>query len=376
LFEFFARLRLIRHDLILLKHTFLGVVGTGLDRIVFLIGAVLISSVAINNFSRALMVTSDLPAGFLCIVGGVVGAALFLFCYNRLKYFNAESNLAEDTFGVYCKYAYIFAIALAFTILASPLLFLIIKLVTLSNIFFEIMIYFLFIPFGYYFCNLIKNIYVFSLNKYESRSRDSRIFIPRTGTSEENFYRLSKLMLIQKVPFAKSAGGAVAGLFLMGFIGVVILNISITGMDHRAIFLFPVLYLFITNLILTRVDYSMIRFTSAFGNSLAKDIFSHLMSITVYFGILLILVLILAIDFQVLYFFGIFIIFLGIGAVATVRICYYRTTSRSKADFFLQLDVASAAIIALALPPAAVVFLIIRWGIVLRRANASTWLLD
>jgi hypothetical protein len=376
LFESYAQLRLIRHDLLIVRNAVVGIVGVGWGRGVFLISVAFIFSIGFSSFTRALKSDFALPAETLVLLGFAIGIATFLYSHRRLSFFRTDSNLAGSAFTTRENFTLRIAIGLTLTLFAAPLIIFVIIRFDAINRFGVVILYFTSAFLGHAIGSFTIRQCSARLKKWHIRTRPMLSSLPRTGCDKRRILRLARLVFVQKIPFARSLGSAIIGLIVTTIVGSCLLCLVLIKPDWHSFLPLPILFLLIILGIISRLDYSVIRFTSAMGNSIILDIITHLLPISLYFVILTTSLSIAANHLLAKSWYVILILWSVSNLILAVRICQYRLMSKARADAILQFDIVCAAMLCLAIIPAGIAFLLVRWGIVFHKATQSSWLLE
>lgn len=368
------QLRLIRHDLFLLRNFWLGLMGSGVEKITFWIGVVFISLISYSALRGLATAIGKLPMTLVALYFFVLGFFVQNFVATRLSGFVSGAIFSTDALLVRYRFLYGLCCGLAVIILSMPLIlvFLLAKtanqsLLTLCLVPVSCAVGAIF-HMGAYRIFLKLRIVVIKAFTGGHTGRD------RTAGSAGRMMKFSALCAIRQTPFAE---GRLSALCLTGLLAIVAagaVHFLAPTVGKTGLFALTIVLYCLPLFLLTRLDHVFIKYASSVGYQLPEIIFAHVVAASIYTVIFSLFSLVLFADSPLIVIGLIWSVWLASSLIVAVRICYYLTLQKKKADFVIQAEFLVALLLATVFPPLAAVVLGVRWILAWRKARAMVWM--
>jgi hypothetical protein len=370
----FFQLRLIRHDLFLLRNLWIGLMGTGVEKITFWIGAVAVSLILYSALRSSAADIGMLPNYTLALYFFVLGFFVRQIGTARLSSFVSSTVFAADALFRQHRVLYGLCCALAVLILNTPLILVFQNGKPANQSFFDVVLLSMTYAAGGIFYSVVHHFFkvlrLFLTKLFSSSDRRP----DRTAGCASRIIRLSTLCLVRQAPFAQKH---LPALCIIGFIAMVAAGgvIFLAENFEKTEFLVFTLILYGPPLLLlSRLDSVLLKYASSVGFQLPAIILAHTFSSIIYSLLFLLFLSVFLTEPPLFFLASILIVWFVTGLIVIVRICYYLTLPKKKADFIIQVDFLIAMMLASVFPPLAAVVLAVRWIIAWRKARSAVWM--
>jgi hypothetical protein len=369
------KLRLIRHDLILLRNLTQSFFAKTSDKIVY--GSIATLSLAIWYkflFTQVKLHNSQAWISALAITP-LLAIGLSSFVATRLKYFAQYSPLSRDALCFSDKAIYSVSIHCLALIFNSFVIIGLLKYSEKWSAHYGAGVIFFVYATGICLYFLSRALYRKGAQFFYATMISSPSYRDRTAKSNDRLLRFATLAFIKQVPFATSLKQAFGIIFILLFLSVssviyasLFQNVAITAGISAGISI-SVLF------ILSRVDYQLLRFSANFGYIPTETILVHLGAGLIFSGLFCI-VLSFSLNSRFIYSIGaiLFCWLLSI-LILAVYICTMRLHSKRLGTFIFQGDFLVAGLLSSLHPVIGLLCLSVRWYRIFRAAHKQQWFL-
>jgi hypothetical protein len=371
----FYKFRLIRHDLILVRNAGASLFATASDKIIF--GSIAVLFLTIGYTALFSYLKSNNPQAWAVTLGFnvVLAVAVSSLAATRLRYFSEQSVLYRDTLRQSHQRQYAAALHCLALMGTLPTVYGLLSYQTAFGFFQRPVFLALAYGLGFIAYPLLHRIYSFLGFIFQNRSQTYIVSPQRVNSSQKRIRRLAELVLIKQVPFARRRRSAVSIIFAAVIFSLAVAYFASFGQNEIVQLGFVASVTAIFLLLFFRVDYKLLRFAASIGYRPMESILCHVIAGFMYslgFGIALMVSTGPNAFNKLIPILGVWML----GAfVLGVYICSLRLYSKRKASFLFQAEFTLSIILSTLNPILGLIFLLLRWGYIIFKAQKQQWLL-
>ena len=369
-------LNLVRHDLLIVRNSFLAAFSTGRDWLILAFGLILVAVVARQMLSDVAAAAHSVPLAIPAAYFLVAGFSTFLFSAHRLSHFAEESPLAPFALRAFPRLAYQ-GLALAAVLMASGVPLAIVYFVSRERVFGAALA-------GGWLMLLAGAAAAAAWRTTLPRvqrawrrqwRRRTRTLAPPQPLMGGRTTRLVSLSLRRQSGGARSTALAIVVIAGSGLAAALAgFAVRAAGSDAAALGVTASLGL-VVMLALSRLSARLVRYLAFAGFGPLAAGLAPVPGMALFLGSLALATAVpmpeWAVPALVLAGSALFLF----GLVAYVRALHYRIRSRRAADLAIQIEAIAAAMLGFAFLPLAMLFIVGRIAWLQRRARAATWTL-